>query len=233
MILPVFNERKSLPIVLMEWDAMFRANKIPYNFVICEDGSTDGTKEILPGLVKKYPVKLNQAPYRRGYGPAIIDGLDDVSADYLLCIDSDGQCDPADFLKLWRQRKSAGIVIGRRVKRKDNLLRQFFTGSFYCAFWLLFQGKVRDPSSCFLLAETSVLKRNIKYLSLMLEGFRWAVVAVCIKKKIRILEFPINHRQRIAGASRVYHFRTLPGLVCRNFIGLLKIRFISDYTYSE
>jgi glycosyltransferase involved in cell wall biosynthesis len=47
VILPVFNEKKSLFYVVEKWNSFFKEKNIIHEFVICEDGSTDGTKELI------------------------------------------------------------------------------------------------------------------------------------------------------------------------------------------
>ena len=59
IILPVFNDVKSLEYVLSVWDKYLNEKKIIHEFVICEDGSTDGTKELINNLYKKYPITKN------------------------------------------------------------------------------------------------------------------------------------------------------------------------------
>ncbi len=91
VILPVHNEVDSLERVVCEWDSSLR--KIPglqHVFIICEDGSTDGTKELIIELGRRYAILNNSVPSRRGYGQAIRDGIRLSETDYVLCIDSDG-----------------------------------------------------------------------------------------------------------------------------------------------
>jgi len=47
VVLPVFNEKKSLLYVIKRWHQFFLKENIAHEFVICEDGSTDGTKELI------------------------------------------------------------------------------------------------------------------------------------------------------------------------------------------
>jgi glycosyltransferase involved in cell wall biosynthesis len=63
--------------VVSEWDASLR--KIPalhHVFIICEDGSTDGTKELIAELEHQYPILNSSVPFRRGYGQAVRDGIE-------------------------------------------------------------------------------------------------------------------------------------------------------------
>ena len=56
IILPVFNEVKSLEYVISNWSEYLNKEKIIHEFVICEDGSTDGTKELIKKLEKIFSI---------------------------------------------------------------------------------------------------------------------------------------------------------------------------------
>ena len=87
IILPVHNEVGSLERVVSEWDSSL--HKIPglhHVFIICEDGSTDGTKELIIELEHRYSIVKNSVPWRRGYGQAVCDGIMLSETDYVLCI---------------------------------------------------------------------------------------------------------------------------------------------------
>ena len=64
---------------------------ISYEFVLVEDGSTDGTKELIKKLRTLYPIKNLSINEKRGYTKAVLDGIEASSGDYILCTDSDNQ----------------------------------------------------------------------------------------------------------------------------------------------
>ena len=107
IILPVHNERYSIEPVLREWQQTLQKLKIDHDFIVCEDGSTDGTGVFLKKIRPRYHLILNQVKERRGYGGAVIDGIKTADTKYILSIDSDGQCDPADFAIFWQHRHQA------------------------------------------------------------------------------------------------------------------------------
>ena len=116
VLLPVHNEAESIESTLDEiYQAISRVTNM--RFIISEDGSSDGTPQILQDLATRYPIKLISGPERKGYSRAVIDGLKMVEAPYVLCLDSDGQCDPADFAEFWSKRERANVLIGWRVDR--------------------------------------------------------------------------------------------------------------------
>src|SRR3989304_8239133 len=89
IIFPVYNERETLEMLVREWHEALKS--VPHRFIICEDGSTDGTKQKLVVISRTYPCLIVQKPVRRGYGFAVRDGLRRSSAEFVLCVDSDLQ----------------------------------------------------------------------------------------------------------------------------------------------
>ena len=114
ILLPVHNEAESIEATVREiYDEL--SSKLDVAFIICEDGSRDNTKAILRSLAELLPMRLNLCDERRGYSQAVCDGLRMLQSEYLLCLDSDGQCNPADFWSFWDARGDCDIVIGWRV----------------------------------------------------------------------------------------------------------------------
>lgn len=224
IILPVHNEVNSLGKVLEEWKDEVDKLKIRYEFVICEDGSTDGTKELLNDLQYKFPIALSQEDAQRGYGKAVIDGIKLSHSHLVLCIDSDGQCDPKDFHEFWRNKDTSDILIGWRTNRQDSFLRKLYSGSFKKVFNMLFSSGLHDPSAPFVLFRKQKIIDNLDYLFYLQEGFWWGFVAMCCKKKLRIKEIPINHRIRFDGGTRVFVFSRIFSIAFRNLTGLIRLK---------
>lgn len=223
IILPVYNEKETLEELLTEWADHLRPLSLKYHFVICEDGSTDGTKELLESLKTKYPIILSQKEERRGYGGAVIDGIQTSDAQYILCVDSDGQCDPADFAKFWQERETSQVLIGWRVHRADNSQRKLFSGLFRTVFQILFPIPIHDPSAPYVLFKKSTIVPYTKYLRYLKEGFWWGFIGMCVKMGLSVKELAINHRLRIKGETQVYLLKKIPSIAVRNFIGLIRL----------
>src|SRR5262245_2620004 len=131
IILPVHNEVESLEIVISEWDSYIRRIKgVHHVFIICEDGSTDGTKELIYHLERKFPIINNTMLGRRGYGQAVRDGINCSKSDYILCIDSDGQIGPERMHEVWSARSDSYFLMGRRQKRQDAKSRLIYSKLF-------------------------------------------------------------------------------------------------------
>ena len=126
ILLPVFNEVEYIEKLFKGIHQAIR-KKISYRFLVCEDGSTDGTKELLKKLKKKYNIKLISKEKRKGFSRAVQDGIRNANADYLLMMDSDGQCDFINILKLWKYRKKFDSINACRIKRIDYAYRKLFS----------------------------------------------------------------------------------------------------------
>lgn len=225
IILPVYNEFKSLPQVLTEWKNELVRARIPYQFIICEDGSTDGTSELLPKIKRKYNLDLNQKNFRRGYGQAVIDGIKSARTNYILCIDSDGQCDPKDVKKFWDNRLSEKVIIGWRKTRQDAGQRKIFSGCFKVLYKILFPTPIHDPSAPFVLFQRKKIMPYLKYMDFLVEGFWWGFIGVCVKAGIEVGELSMNHRLRLNGETQVYKPDKIVGIALKNIYGLFKLKF--------
>jgi dolichol-phosphate mannosyltransferase len=222
ILLPVHNEGESIEGTLRElYDELSPA--VSFRFVICEDGSHDDTQEILTALSAKMPMKLIMSKERKGYSRAVKDGMRALEAEYLLCIDSDGQCDPRDFLAFWRERESCDVVLGWRVKRADNRLRRWMSRLFYAVYQALYRVPVHDPSCPYVLVKRNVVSHLVDELGVMEQGFWWEFVARVHRRGYKIKEVPVHHRERAAGQTQVYKLGKLPGIGCKHLIALFEI----------
>ena len=224
VILPVYNEIGGIYTVLKAWKKELDRQHISYRIVVCEDGSTDGTKEILNTVQAKFNLILNQKHQRRSYGGAVIDGIRSSQAEYILCIDSDGQCDPQDFNGFWKKRETADVLMGWRTKRNDPYQRRAYSSLFKIAFKLLFSTQLHDPSCPFVLFRRRKVIPHTKMLNFLKEGFWWGFVGMCVKKNIGIKEIAIRHKKRLSGTTKVYTFAKTPRIAVNNLFGLVKLK---------
>lgn len=226
IVLPVHNEVNTLEKVISEWDQYLKKiDKLTFEFVVCEDGSTDGTKDLILELEKKYKINNQSITSRRGYGQAMIDGIKNSNGIYLLCIDSDGQCLPENFLNFWKARKKSDFSMGWRSPRKDPFIRRAYSFLFFIFHKILFKHNLHDPSWAYVLGKKRNFLSVMNYLSFMREGFWWGFVGACVKNKKIILEIKCRHAYRNDGDTRVYQLNKMPAIIYRNFFGLLRLRF--------
>ncbi len=231
IVLPIYNEEKSIKKTILEWKNELDLLKIDYEIILAEDGSHDNTKNILFELINndKNNIYLNNiVEKKRGYARAILSSVKIANGEFILCTDSDGQCNPRDFINFWNKKEfiREGIIIGNRKTRSDPLFRIIISKLFLIIHRILFNSKVKDPSCPYVLCRKKTFLELEKYLIYMVEGFGWGFVAACIKTKKKILEIDIDHKKRSEGKTNVFHLNEIPSIAIRNIIGLIRIKLI-------
>lgn len=223
VFLPVHNEAESIEATIREIYAEL-SSRLRVDFIICEDGSRDNTKQILRSLANDLPLRLNISDARRGYSGAVRDGMAMLESEFLLCLDSDGQCDPKDFWQFWDARNSADVIMGWRTDRQDTLTRKLFSRFFYRIYQAVFHTPVHDPSCPYVLMRKDLARTIGPQLGTMQQGFWWEFVARVHTMGYTIRELPVHHRLRAAGVTQVYKFKKMPGIFLRHVAALFTIR---------
>lgn len=222
VLLPVHNEGASIERTIRDMHS--EISTIAHaSFIVCEDGSRDNSQQVLRELSAQLPIRLNLSSDRKGYSRAMREGMDMLEAEYLLCLDSDGQCDPVDFTSFWNIRESADVLIGWRTHRADPLVRRIFSRFFLLLYQGVFHAPVHDPSCPFVLMRKPVAKMLAHELGEMQEGFWWEFVARACRRGFSVRELPIHHRLRSAGVTQVYKWRKMPGIFLRHVAALATI----------
>jgi dolichol-phosphate mannosyltransferase len=222
ILLPVHNEGASIRATVEEMYEEI-SQRVSCRFIFCEDGSVDDTKEVLTDLARSIPAKLLIGAERKGYSRAVIDGMKALEAPFLLCLDSDGQCDPRDFWSLWEKREQADLILGWRVDRADNAMRRLMSRTFYLVYQLFFRVPAHDPSCPYVLVHRKVIADLVPTLGAMRQGFWWEFVARVHRGGYSLIEVPVHHRLRSAGVTQVYQLSKLPGIGYRHFLALFRI----------
>jgi glycosyltransferase involved in cell wall biosynthesis len=141
VVMPVYNEAAVIEQVIGEWQAALGALGVEAEWIVVDDGSRDSTADVLGRLPVRVVRQTNAghgAACRRGYQEAVAS-----NADWVLQIDSDGQCDPAYFPDFWQARAGHDCVFGRRSTRADGTGRRFV--SFVCRTLVGLLAGVRAP----------------------------------------------------------------------------------------
>lgn len=159
LVLPVYNESEVIEQVVRENFAFI--SRFPKGkLIITEDGSTDGTKDILKNLQRELTFDLHSSPDRKGAAQGQRDALAIAShdADIVLISDSDGQHDPQDFGKLLDKMDRFDMVVGRKYPRKDPKARVYGSKLWNYYLYLLFGLKMRDINCGFRAIKKPVIE---------------------------------------------------------------------------
>ena len=224
ILMPAHNEAKSLARLIPEIDNNI-SGKIEYSIIICEDGSTDNTLEVISNLKKRYPIKLITSKNKKGYSKAMLDGIKAANADYLLIMDSDGQSNPEEIKNFWKNRKKANLISGHRVNRKDYMYRKLYSKLAFFIYKLLFNVPLKDPSYAYIMMEKKVCSILNDFKPQMPDGFFWEFNARAKSYGLTFFNLDIIHNERYFGETRIYHWSKLPLVSYNNLLGMIKIKF--------
>ncbi|MDR1619737.1 MAG: glycosyltransferase family 2 protein [Clostridiales bacterium] len=133
VIVPVFNEQEVLPVSYQRFTSALRDIGYPYEIIYVDDGSRDGTVDVLRGIARA-DERVRVLSFSRNFGHqlAVTAGMDTAGGDAVIIIDADLQ-DPPELIQnmvaMWED--GAQIVYGKRVKRKGETIFKKFTAWAY------------------------------------------------------------------------------------------------------
>lgn len=202
---PAYNEAQGLAQVLLHWHRYLKTNSAISNFeiIICNDGSTDNTKNILDELAETYSeIKPLHLPINHGAAYALNQAIAKTQCDWVLLTDSDDQFPIENFSKLYQaiEIEQAQAVIGIRHKQ-DGLIATWgskWSGA-VCNF--IHRSKLKDFNSAFKLIQGDILRA----LHLEARGMNYSteITSRLLEKKIYLVEIPIMHQKRQVGKSNL------------------------------
>ncbi len=196
VIVPVYNERNTV----VEAVRRARTAEIPLDreIIVVDDGSTDGTRSVLPQLEDStLRVVLHQE--NRGKGAAIRTGLGHATGDLVLIQDADLEYDPEDWPRLLAPvlRGKARVVYGSRFtgERRNMLFWHWLGNRVLCLVAnVLYNTTLSDLETCYKLFDRRLLE-GIRLRSDRF-GFEPEVTAKVLRTGERIYEVPISYAGR-------------------------------------
>jgi glycosyltransferase involved in cell wall biosynthesis len=222
ILLPVHNEAQSIGEVLQDFHDQV-VQPVGAELLICEDGSADGSKQVLQKLAKTLRMRLVFGDARKGYAAAVRDGLRNVDSPLVFFADSDGQYDPKDFWKLWSQLDGNDMVIGRKVKRSEETYRTVLSRGFHVLAKAFTGVPLQDMDCGFRLIRREVVEQVLPEVGSLKYSF-WAEFSIiAYRRGFRILEVPVTHRPRMSGSTSIYPLKKIPRILFVQVIGLLQL----------
>ncbi len=142
VVAPVYNEAEGIAGFVAEVRERLAALEQPgrCELVLVNDGSTDGSGELLDRLAAEFPGEIRVVHLARnfGHGPAVAAGLDHAEGDVVILMDADYQDDPAAFAPLLEKwREGFDVVYVERASRQENPVSRGIFWLFYRVFdWI-------------------------------------------------------------------------------------------------
>ena len=220
IIVPVYNEEASIEALYAELQAVLTALGRQYEVLFVNDGSTDGTLEVLKKLHGITIIDLNR---NYGQATALDAGFKAAVNELIVSLDGDGQNDPRDIPRLLAklEEEHLDVVAGWRKVRRDAGNIRILTRIGRDLRRTLITDPVHD-SGCTLRVYTH---EAAKSLDIGGEMHRY-ILALLRWKGFRVGELEVNHRPRTEGVSKYTSSKAI-----RGFIDLIYIWFI--YKYSQ
>ena len=164
VVVPVYNEAPILARVIEEWVAPLQAATSSLSLCLLNDGSTDGTRDVIERLAARHAFLRAVDKPNTGHGRTCLAGYRlaiESGARFILQIDSDGQCDPRDFPALWELRHHGPLVFGFRRVREDGRVRLVISRLTALGVWLAAGVWVRDPNVPYRLMHSAAVAPTV------------------------------------------------------------------------
>lgn len=227
ILIPVYNEVNSLEEILKAVESV-DLGEIKKQFILVDDGSKDGTRDLLGKMEDKPRYKIIYHGHNMGKGAALRTGMAYVEGDAVIVQDADLEYDPNDYIELLKplQNNEADVVYGSRFS--GNIERQGFK---FANFWankfltvltnLLYGSSISDMETCYKLFRYDVIKsfmiRSNKF------DFEPEITAKLLKRKYKIVEVPIKYRGRTVEEGKKIGWKD----------GLMAIYTLFKYRFEE
>ena len=226
IIIPVFNEEKNINKVIQNIKKLKLIN-VKKEIIIVDDGSWDGTSDILRKYKKDQEIQVHFSRLNFGKGVATRIGLTYAKGNIILIQDADLEYDVKDYPKLLQPiiSNKADVVYGSRFRGTAKNMAFFnFLGNKVLSFLatMLFFRIVTDEATAYKVFRSNVIKK----IKLKCKHFEFCpeVTAKILKnRKIRYVEVPIKYRARKVSEGKKIRLRD--GIVA--IWSLLKYRFVN------
>lgn len=233
LIIPTYNERENVTSLLK---AVFNLQQ-GFHVLIIDDGSPDGTAEIVKNLFTTYPDKLflEERKGKLGLGTAYLHGFRWALArgyEFIFEMDCDFSHNPKELDKLYRACKYGGadVSVGSRYVKEGKVenwpaLRVFISKGASIYTRMITFMPVKDPTAGFVCYRSYVLEAiNFEEISFVGYAFQIEMKFAAWKLGFKIKEVPITFIDRQYGVSKMNK-----GIVKEGIFGVLKLKWMSMF----
>ena len=196
VIIPVYNEVQNITEILKR----VQATGLPWEIVIVDDGSTDGTRDILKELDGKDKIRVILHEKNQGKGAAVRTGFSEAKGDVFLIQDADLEYDPRDYPAILSpiEEGIADVVYGSRflgaARRSTMFWHMIANKLLTLATNILYNNILTDMETGYKVFRREVLDGITIHSNSF--NFEPEFTAKILKKKVRIFEVPITFNPR-------------------------------------
>jgi len=222
IVLPVYNEERNIRETVENALQDLNRHHIfhDYEIILVNDGSTDGTAELLNEIAKNHKrTSIISHTQNLGYGRAMASGIGKARFPYILLMDADGQFKINSIKEMIHYFPEYDIVTGVRLNRADAFYRVFLGAIYTTIACTLFHLKLRDLNCGFKMFKKEALTLNgvnshsgVFYTELYLRA---------LSRGCKIKEIPVDHYPRKEGRQTGASLKVMVTAVS----DLIKLRF--------
>ena len=224
IVISLFNEEESLPELVNWIEKVTTAQGYVYEIILVDDGSTDGSWNIIRQFSEKNPA-IRGISFRRNYGKsaALYHGFKAAEGRVVVTMDADLQDSPDEIPELYRMVTEEGydIVSGWKKQRFDNKLTKNLPSKLYNWTARKITGIKLHDMNCGLKAYRNEVVKNIEVYG---EMHRYIPYLAKNAGFGRITEKPVQHQKRKYGVSKFGLERFVNG-----FLDLISLWFLSTF----
>ena len=224
IVISLYNEAESLPELVAWIEKIMTAEGYSYELIMVDDGSTDGSWQIVKDLSEKNS-SIRGISFRRNYGKsaALYHGFAAAEGRVVVTMDADLQDSPEEIPELFRMVTEEGwdIVSGWKKQRFDNKLTKNLPSKLYNATARKITGIKLHDMNCGLKAYKNEVVKNIEVYG---EMHRYIPYLAKNAGFGRITEKPVHHQKRKYGVSKFGLERFVNG-----FLDLISLWFLSTF----
>ncbi len=171
--------------------------KLKFKLIIVQDGSVDGTYEILKSLKKKN-IKIFNKKKRMGYYNAFLKGVELSEGNIIFFSDTGGKYNYNNFIKYYKyyKKNNLDLLACYRINRKDKILRQLLTFFYTITINLLFFLNYKDYDCGFKIFDKSKLLKILKNYTFDKNLITSQIFLFFIKNNFKILQLPIIYKEK-------------------------------------
>jgi dolichol-phosphate mannosyltransferase len=202
IVVPALNEQDNVAPLVEQIKSCIIDTNIPAELIIVDDGSTDQTLQRLSQLMGAHPwLRVLHRDRPMGQSAAMSCGIQAATGRYIATLDADLQNDPGDLVKMLQliDQRDVDMVQGdRSANRRDHFIRRI--GSFVgrSTRRLILNDPIRDTGCSARIVRATIAKQ----IPLQFKGVHRFIPFYARLLGARIIEMPVNHRQRVAGQTK-------------------------------
>lgn len=226
IVIPALDEAENLRELIPRIYAQEVVQESGGGVLVVDDGSRDGTSEVVEELAATHPgLHVRRFARNRGKAAALQTGFRDVvdrGAEIVVMMDADGQDDPTELRRLIAELENgADLVTGARVVRRDRFIKRHTSRLYNRATSALSGVPGRDFNSGYKVMRAAVAR---DVATMMYGEMHRYLTVIASWSGYRVTEIPVEHHERMHGKSKYGIAR-----FWRGFVDLLTVRFLMSY----